>query len=129
MSINQRIKKAMKAEKITQTDVAEILKLNAAGQSNLSYHLGKKVHVLLRALKVLREETNINLDWVLTGKGEMLIDRDAEELLRAAEGRKFITKEEAEDIVNDRFDELIKQAEQKVIDSEKNARDKGLDID
>jgi transcriptional regulator with XRE-family HTH domain len=72
LTINERIKKVRKLEKLSQTEFAE--KLGVTQPSLSDIEKGKTINIDERNIKLICTLFNINEKWVKTGEGEMYSD-------------------------------------------------------
>jgi len=90
----ERIKIAREHSKITQRDLVKRIGVN---QTNIVYYESGRREPKIGYLMALVRETDVNGEWLLTGKGDIY-----------GEEKKKITKEEAiEALFGDKADELV----------------------
>jgi SOS-response transcriptional repressor LexA len=75
MTVGQRIIKLRKEKKISQKELANLINCS---QPNISDYENDKISPSFAALEIIRKSYNINLDWLITGEGEMFLTSNAE---------------------------------------------------
>ena len=75
MSIGQRLMKVRKSLKVSQVEMAKLLNCS---QPNISEYEKDNIGVPISSLIIIRNTYNINLDWLLTGKGEMFLGQTSQ---------------------------------------------------
>ena len=73
MSLGQRIKEFRKILKITQGDMANKLNIDTP---NISFYENGKTAPSIQTLELIRNAYNLNLDWLLSGEGDMFLDKE-----------------------------------------------------
>ena len=70
MTFGKRFKELRKVLKKTQQSVADLLNCT---QSNINLYEKDEISPSIKSLQIIRQTFNVNLDWLLTGEGEMFI--------------------------------------------------------
>ena len=78
MSVGERLQKARKALHITQVEFGESLGIT---QSAISTVESGKVKLTDRLAQSIQNNYNINVEWLRTGEGEMLVEPSEDEQL------------------------------------------------
>lgn len=77
MPIKERFKLLRKKIKLTQKELANILHIN---QSTIQAYENGKAFPSSKKLEILFREFNININWIITGEGEMFLELSKDEL-------------------------------------------------
>ena len=78
MSVGERLQKARKALHVTQVEFGESLGIT---QSAISAVESGKVKLTDRLAQLIQSNYNINVEWLRTGEGEMLVEPSEDEQL------------------------------------------------
>ena len=108
MSFGQRLKEFRKVKKITQEELATLLKI---ATPNISDYENGKTTPSIQSLQIIGNTYNLNLDWLLKGQGSMFIGENKDK-------KKFFARYD-EDAMNADIQRNNEKLMQKILKLEK----------
>ncbi len=106
--MNERLILMRKKLKLSQIALAKLLKCS---QPNISDYEKGKVSVPISALQIISKTYNINLNWLITGEGNMFMGEDEPCKPKGDKSK----KEEVSDTYRKQLEEELKKAQEELV--------------
>ena len=106
MTIGQRVRMVRKSKNMNQTEFASILKCSIG---SVSFYESGNIALSTDILEILKNEFQVNLNWLITGEGEMFLSSEVKkEPASPAQDSEFSRLKQAYEVLEGKYTSLLK---------------------